>query len=151
MRHLPNPILYATLTLSFERITTMKKLLLAFVLAATLVHADVFRVKLTSSANANGVNNYGTATLGAQNQGLLAYMTQYDCTTNAVVASTNVYYRISADSRVTNTLATVVTANKEESTTVFNPTIPFAAGDTLYAVGNATNASFKASCIFLSH
>jgi hypothetical protein len=128
----------------------MKKLLLAFVLAATLAHADVFRVKLTSSTNANGVNNYGTATLGAQNQGLLAYMTQYDCTTNAVVTSTNVYYRISADSRVTNTLATVVTANAE-STTVFNPTIPFAAGDTIYAVGNATNASFKASCIFLSH
>jgi hypothetical protein len=150
MQHLPNPILYVTLTLSFERITTMKKLLLAFVLAAALVHADVFRVKVTSSANARGTNNYATATLGAQNQGLLAYMTQYDCVTNAVLTSTNVYYRISADRRVTNTLATVVTANAE-STTTFNPTIPFAAGDTIYAVGNATNASFKASCIFLTH
>lgn len=131
----------------------MKKLLLAFIFAvsaATLSLADVFRVKITSSANSTNSNNYGTATLGAHNQGLLAYMTQYDCTTNAVVTSTNVYYRISADSRVTNTLATVVTAN-EESTTVFNPTIPFAAGDTLYAVGNATNAAFKASCIFLTH
>jgi hypothetical protein len=129
----------------------MKRLLIAFIFAATLSHADVFRVKLTSSANANGTNNVATATLGAHNQGLLAYMTQYDCTTNAVVTSTNVYYRISADSRVTNTLTTTVTASNEETTTVFNPTIPFAAGDTLYAVGNCTNAAFKASCIFLTH
>jgi hypothetical protein len=129
----------------------MKSLLISLIFAATIASADVFRVKLTSSANANGVNNYATATLGAHNQGMLAYMTQYDCTTNAVIASTNVYYHISADSRVTNTITTTVTANNAETTTVFNPTIPFAAGDTLYAIGNATNCAFKASCIFLSH
>jgi hypothetical protein len=133
----------------------MKKTLIALLSLLTITaFADVYRVKMSSSANTNGViNTAGNAyTLSPYRTVELQSITLYDCiATNATFgASTNTLYRISSDGVITNSLATIVLTSYGFTNTVFNPTIPFAIGDWPLIVGPTTNLSFKAQGLFLS-
>ena len=133
----------------------MKLFTILAVLLTLTVNAEVFRVPLTSTPkSATVINTAGDAyTLSRLNNGSveLQTITLYDCTTNAVITSSNIVSRISADGAITNDLTTIeIDTNGEFVTVVFNPTIPFAKGDWPRILGNATNMPFKAQCLFLS-